>query len=115
MGRQAKVSIFLLLGIHSRCFRPASYQIYALKPKPADQDSKSIKSPSPLLQWWDAYPVAQSTSLPTISTEEVADLVLHSAQSEYAVIDVRRNDHGVSHPIFLLLSPLFSDLSGHDL
>ena len=32
-----------------------------------------------------------------MSNQEVAELIRHSSQSEYAVIDVRRNDHAVSH------------------
>jgi len=32
-----------------------------------------------------------------VSNEDVAELIRHSAQNNYAVIDVRRNDHGGGH------------------
>jgi len=48
---------------------------------------------NPLLQWWDVYPAARSQA-PPIPVEELAVLMKDKA-SDFAVIDVRRNDHGV--------------------
>lgn len=67
----------------------ASYQIYAIK------DDKAADIPSTvLLRWWDAYPSVKS-SPPSITAEEVASFIRGGAL-DFAVIDVRRNDHAVS-------------------
>ncbi|KDR83252.1 hypothetical protein GALMADRAFT_221165 [Galerina marginata CBS 339.88] len=61
----------------------ASYQIYALK------DGIPIEPPPPtcLLRWWDAYPAVKS-SPPSITAEEVAQLILNPpSRSGFAVID----------------------------
>lgn len=57
--------------------------------------------PSALLRWWDAYPTAK-TSPPLMTPDDVVTLIRDKTKSEsdYAVIDVRRNDHGVSLPFF---------------
>ena len=69
----------------------ASYQITACK---CDGPGSSNEIPTdPLLRWWDAYPVARSQA-PPIPVEELAALMKNKA-SDFAVIDVRRNDHGV--------------------
>lgn len=46
--------------------------------------------------WWDAYPVAQS-SAPPITVQELASMMQDTARNDYAVIDVRRNDHSGGH------------------
>lgn len=82
----------------------ASYQIYALKPNSTQHDSTRATTiadqPNPLLNWWDAYPKPTSTdSLPRISIEDVAAVMRNPdsrAMQDYAIIDVRRNDHAVS-------------------
>lgn len=68
----------------------ASYQIYALKNgNPAETCSTA------LLRWWDAYPNVKS-SPPSVTAEEVATLMRDPASgSDFAVVDVRRDDHGV--------------------
>lgn len=72
----------------------ASYQIYALKPI-LGAGSADICG-NPLLNWWDAYPAVQSENIPKLSTEDVAQYIIDAARVDYAVIDVRRNDHAVS-------------------
>ncbi|KAF4613837.1 hypothetical protein D9613_008096 [Agrocybe pediades] len=68
----------------------ASYQIYALK-----EDGPAEIPSTALLRWWDAYPVVKS-SPPSMTAEEVASLIRSSA-TDFAVIDVRRNDHAGGH------------------
>src|ERR1700722_2647714 len=73
----------------------ASYRISAFKPSiKSDTHSTQCAEVQPLLRWWDAYPEAKS-SPPHISPEEVAALLHDPTRSDYAVIDVRRNDHSV--------------------
>ncbi|KAF8896114.1 S-adenosyl-L-methionine-dependent methyltransferase [Infundibulicybe gibba] len=71
----------------------AAYQIYAIKSGVPTGDS-----PPALLRSWDAYPAVQSTP-PVITAEAVASLIRDKSKNEsgYAVIDVRRNDHGGGH------------------
>jgi arsenite methyltransferase len=48
-----------------------------------------------LSNWWDAYPTVKS-SPSLVTAEEVVALKKDPASSaEFAVIDVRRNDHAV--------------------
>jgi len=68
----------------------ASYQISALKPIPQAAEVQVLQ------RWWDAYPTVKS-SPPGISAEELATLLQDPTRSDYAVIDVRRNDHGVRY------------------
>ncbi|KIM41195.1 hypothetical protein M413DRAFT_72341, partial [Hebeloma cylindrosporum] len=69
-----------------------SYQIYALK------DGAPVeKPPTVLSNWWAAYPIVKS-SPPRVTAEEVVALKKDPASSnEFAVIDVRRNDHAGGH------------------
>ncbi|KAF8631470.1 hypothetical protein AX15_002383 [Amanita polypyramis BW_CC] len=72
----------------------ASYQIYGVKPGIPSSSTLDI-----LQQWWDAYPMVKA-SPPRLTTEEVANLVRGPGgeeKMEYAVIDVRRNDHAGGH------------------
>jgi arsenite methyltransferase len=86
--------------IHVHYFWIGSYQIYAIKPKTISSEPESAKFPSPLLNWWDAYPAVESVAVPTMFNQDVAELIRHSDRSNYAVIDVRRNDHAVSYAKF---------------
>ena len=70
----------------------ASYQITAHKHSNGPGSADEIPT-NPLLRWWDAYPPAQSQA-PPISVEELAALMKDKA-FDFAVIDVRRDDHGV--------------------
>ncbi|TFK49982.1 NAD(P)-binding protein [Heliocybe sulcata] len=75
----------------------ASYQIYAVKP--GDQaGSTAVDRPANALQrWWDAFPTAPS-GIPQISAEEVANLMKKGCPGQdFAVIDVRRDDHKGGH------------------
>ncbi|RDB15985.1 putative arsenite methyltransferase [Hypsizygus marmoreus] len=73
----------------------ASYQISAVKSNASNAENAPT---SPLLRWWDAYPTVKSTPS-LISQDELADLVRSEtgSQSDFAVIDVRRNDHAGGH------------------
>ncbi|KAE9388267.1 S-adenosyl-L-methionine-dependent methyltransferase, partial [Gymnopus androsaceus JB14] len=71
----------------------ASYQIYSVKAK--DVAAVTQESSTALLQWWDAYPTPKS-NVGNISVSEVISL-LQSDKTEYAVIDVRRDDHAGGH------------------
>lgn len=53
--------------------------------------------PSALLRWWDAYPTVKS-SPPPMTLDDVAALIRDKTKtkSDFAIIDTRRNDHGVS-------------------
>jgi len=75
----------------------ASYQIYALKAKTTILDVESVEAPSAILRWWDAYPAVQSSLVSRISIEDVASLIRNGSRSDYAIIDVRRNDHAGGH------------------
>jgi ubiquinone/menaquinone biosynthesis C-methylase UbiE/rhodanese-related sulfurtransferase len=74
----------------------ASCQIYALKdgsPNPSvEKEETALKS------LWVAYPKAQSSPM-IIHADEVAELIRDNTKTiaDYAVIDVRRNDHGGGH------------------
>jgi hypothetical protein len=72
----------------------ASYQVHALKP--TSSGSPTVEVPDALLRWWDAYPSGKSSTELT-SIDEVASLIKDANLngSDYAVIDVRRNDHAV--------------------
>ncbi|KAF5316606.1 hypothetical protein D9619_006263 [Psilocybe cf. subviscida] len=76
----------------------ASYQIYAIKASA----TPAVEIPATVLaQWWDAYPVVKS-SPSNATAEEVAELIRQAnkqgdAKRDFAVIDVRRNDHGGGH------------------
>ncbi|TFK68339.1 S-adenosyl-L-methionine-dependent methyltransferase [Pluteus cervinus] len=68
--------------------------------EPTSQTSNiSASSDTPLLRWWDAYPVVRSTSLPRITADALAGYFKDGSKTgtDYAVIDVRRNDHGGGH------------------
>ena len=71
-----------------------SYQIYAMKE--TSTSTQSSTSGNVLLRWWDAFPKAISSPVP-ISAEEVATLIRKggTGSSDFAVIDVRRDDHAV--------------------
>ncbi|KAF8157807.1 S-adenosyl-L-methionine-dependent methyltransferase [Crassisporium funariophilum] len=70
----------------------ASYQVYALKSGAAIGTSSTA-----LLHWWDAYPTVKSTP-PLMTDAELAALIRDpEASGEFAVIDVRRNDHAGGH------------------
>jgi arsenite methyltransferase len=73
----------------------APYQIYAVKP---DSGVPIQHVQSALLRWWDAYPTAKSSLLP-ITPGDVAALIRDKTKTkdDYAVIDVRRHDHGGGH------------------
>src|SRR6201999_3089554 len=74
----------------------ASYKIFAIRAK--EEESPSETPPSPLLRWWDAFPPARSDA-PKIPRSEVANLVRDPsliAGKDYAIIDVRGDDHSVS-------------------
>lgn len=88
-------SLCILIRLSDICITLASYQIYALKPDV--QSEQTLVSQSPLMNWSDAYPAVQSADIPKMSIEDVAALIRDPAQKKYAVIDVRRNDHAVSH------------------
>ncbi|KAF8813136.1 NAD(P)-binding protein [Phlegmacium glaucopus] len=65
----------------------ASYQIYALK----------NENPTALKNWWDEFPTIKS-SPGSLNAEEVAALIRgQGSQSDFAVIDVRRDDHAGGH------------------
>ena len=68
-----------------------SYQIYAMKGIPTSAQTST--SGNVLLRWWDAFPKPISTPA-SISAEEVATLV-RKGGSDFAVIDVRKDDHAV--------------------
>ncbi|KIJ52401.1 hypothetical protein M422DRAFT_222930 [Sphaerobolus stellatus SS14] len=72
----------------------ASYQIYATKSGEPEERILDV-----LENWWYAYPVAKS-SVPGATVEEVEALIrdpTKSVGSDYAIIDVRRNDHAGGH------------------
>lgn len=69
----------------------ASYQIYALK----NGDPTESPHSAALKNWWDAFPTIKSSPA-SLTAEEVAILIRgQGSQSDFAVIDVRRNDHAV--------------------
>ncbi|KAH7920771.1 NAD(P)-binding protein [Leucogyrophana mollusca] len=77
----------------------ASYQIYAMKALTGGENdapsTPASSAPSALLSWVDAYPSPKAPRT-DISCEDVAAL-LHEGGGNYAVIDVRRNDHAGGH------------------
>ena len=84
----------------------APYQIYAVK---LESGVPIQDVPSALLRWWDAYPSVKS-SPPPMTPDDVAALIRDKTKtkSDFAIIDTRRNDHGVS--FFCLLSFFFPDM-----
>ncbi|KAF8656406.1 hypothetical protein AX16_002551 [Volvariella volvacea WC 439] len=71
----------------------AAYDIFAIK----SAEDKAEINPVPLLRWWDAYPTVKS-SVGFVTSDELASLMRDSSKTrQYAVIDVRRNDHGGGH------------------
>ena len=72
--------------------RIGSYHIYARK----EGDPSAPRPQSVLKNWWDAYPRVKS-SPESVSDEEVVALIRSpdSDPKDFAVIDVRRNDHAV--------------------
>ena len=66
--------------------------------------------PPALLRWWDAYPTVKS-SPPPMTPDDVAALIRDKTktQSDFAIIDTRRNDHGVSF-FFAYSVFFFSDM-----
>jgi len=89
------------------CCLAGSYSIYAEKRKEtASGDGVAAVSSSipALLRWWDAYPAVKSLSIPELTAEEVKKIMSEAAGKEggrdgFAIIDVRRGDHGVSFEI----------------
>ncbi|EGO04041.1 hypothetical protein SERLA73DRAFT_158418 [Serpula lacrymans var. lacrymans S7.3] len=73
----------------------ASYQIYAIK-SGEKMVTAAADAPSPLLNWWDAYPKPKS-SPPNLTCGQVAALLRDPEEVDYAVVDVRRNDHAGGH------------------
>ena len=72
---------------------------------PSTTDSKaqanlSVGTQAKTSNWWDAFPVAQS-SAPNITVQELASMMKDETKHDYAVIDVRRNDHDVRWFLFL--------------
>jgi arsenite methyltransferase len=86
---------------------PASYQIYGIKSAGEAPEARPA-----LLRWWDAYPSVISAPTP-ISSDKVADFLRDPTKtgSDYAVIDVRRNDHAV-RPMFRYNLPVFCSEGG---
>lgn len=76
----------------------ASYQIYALKDDNPKPSVNLKKEETALKSLWLAYPKAQS-SPKIIHVDEVAQLIRDNTKTvaDYAVIDVRKNDHGGGH------------------
>ncbi|KAF8626489.1 hypothetical protein AX17_006545 [Amanita inopinata Kibby_2008] len=74
----------------------ASYQIRALKSGDVSTDTKPL--PDVLLRHWDAFPTVKA-SPPPLTAEEVLSLIRDpsSSSTDYAVVDVRRNDHAGGH------------------
>ena len=74
-----------------------SYQIYAMKGMPTSTQASA--SGNVLLRWWDAFPKPISSPA-SISAEEVATLIRKGStgSSDFAVIDVRKDDHAVRFP-----------------
>jgi len=70
-----------------------SYQIYAMKG--TSTSTQTSTSGNVLLRWWDAFPKPISSPA-SISAEEVATLV-RTGSSDFAVIDVRKDDHAGGH------------------
>jgi len=73
-----------------------SYQIYAMKGM--STLTQTSTSGNVLLRWWDAFPKPISSPA-SISAEEVATLIRKGSMgsSDFAVIDVRKNDHAGGH------------------
>ncbi|KAF9225600.1 NAD(P)-binding protein [Gyrodon lividus] len=73
-----------------------TYQIYARK-SDGPITAESVPD-SALKNWWDAYPTPLS-SPDALECDQVADLVrnLDAGAQSFAVVDVRRNDHGGGH------------------
>jgi len=73
----------------------AAYQIYALKSDSTDDVTAEV--PAPLLRWWDAYPPPKAVA-ELMTSDELMSLIRNAVTGEtnFAVIDVRRNDHAVS-------------------
>ena len=71
-----------------------SYQIYAMKGM--STLTQTSTSGNVLLRWWDAFPKPISSPA-SISAEEVATFVRKggAGRSDFAVIDVRKDDHAV--------------------
>ncbi|TFK33855.1 S-adenosyl-L-methionine-dependent methyltransferase [Crucibulum laeve] len=74
----------------------ASYQIYATKEGTPDPNAEKLETA--LLRSWDAYPRPQSTPA-AVTADEIAKLVRDASKtpSDFAVIDVRRNDYAGGH------------------
>lgn len=77
----------------------ASYQVTAHKPDKILEGAEATPA-SALLRWWDAYPKAKSSPA-LMPPEELARLMREPSESssyrDFAVIDVRRDDHGGGH------------------
>jgi len=73
-----------------------SYQIYAMKEIPTSTQTST--SGNVLLRWWDAFPKPISSPA-SISAEEVVTLVRKggAGSTDFAVIDVRKDDHAGGH------------------
>jgi len=67
-----------------------TYQIHAVKLGPPVE-----KPPIVLSRWWDAYPTTNSSPSFMTAEEIIALKKDQAASTEFAVIDVRRGDHGV--------------------
>jgi len=79
--------------------KSGAYQIYAMKSWNAAEREPVETGSSPLLRWWDAYPTIKST-IPTVTADQLASFIRDETKlpsKDYAVIDVRRNDHEGGH------------------
>ncbi|KAF8999331.1 glycoside hydrolase superfamily [Cyathus striatus] len=70
----------------------ASYQIYALKPGSTPTSGAPTAA---LNNWWDAYPKVQSPQHPLLQKNSCSYRNPSASEKDFAVIDVRRNDHAV--------------------
>jgi arsenite methyltransferase len=81
LSMKSKHFLFLSLG---------AYQINALKCGPP------VEKPSDVLtRWWDAYPITKSFPSSVTAEEIVALKKDRASGAQFAVIDLRRYDHGV--------------------
>ena len=81
-------------------FGLGSYQIYAMKGISTLTQTTST-SGNVLLRWWDAFPKPISSPA-SISAKELATLIRKgdAGGTEFAIIDVRKDDHAVSFYFF---------------
>ncbi|KAG6333161.1 hypothetical protein ID866_5928 [Astraeus odoratus] len=70
------------------------YCFHAVKPPRTDVDKNPPETA--LREWWVAHPPA-SSEVPYVDCDDVATLIKNPSGQDYAVIDVRRNDHAGGH------------------